>query len=424
MKAPWTDRDRAAALRIAFDRSVLSLTVGVEEELMLIDPASGRLVPGIEEVLRSVAGDERFGAELRASQVELVTRPYLSAADVGRQLAVARLDLAAAIGQDVALLACGAHPAASDPGPITDGERYRAIARANPWAARFMLTCGLHIHVAVADGDRALAVYNALRSFLPELAALSANSPFHSSSETGVGSARLHLNRSLPRHGVPPVFRDWDAYVDLIDWGRAGDAIPDASYHWWDLRLHPGFGTVELRVCDTQTEISHTVALVALAQTLVAWLAQRHDAGERLPVHDGHRIAESIALALQTRGPGSLLCLDTGQRQRTSDRAERLLEQLAPTAAELGTSAELERLLLLGAARGARQQAAVARERGPDGLVDWLARRTLAAPRAFLDEAGVPVEADGALGRVGGIDGAGRSVPPGLVSEEAFTKRL
>lgn len=413
MKAPWSDRDRAAALRVAFDRSVLSLTVGVEEELMLIDPSSGRLVPRIEQVLRSVAGDERFGTELRASQVELVTRPYLSAADVGRELALARLDLAAATGEDIALLACGAHPTASDPGPITDGERYRAIARENPWAARFLLTCGLHIHVAVADGDRALAVYNALRSFLPELATLSANSPFHASSGTGVGSARLHLNRSLPRHGVPPAFRDWDAYVDLIDWGRAGDAIPDAGYHWWDLRLHPGFGTVELRVCDTQTEISDTVALVAFAQTLVAWLAQRHDAGERLPVHDGHRIAESVALGLQMGAPRSLLCLDTGERQPTSDRIERLLEELEPTAAELGTSAELERLLSLDAARGAERQEAVARERGPEGLVDWLARRTLDAPRAFLEEAGVPVEAGGLLGRDDGIDPVGRSVPAG-----------
>jgi carboxylate-amine ligase len=393
---------------------VLSLTVGVEEELMLIHPPSGRLVPRIEHVLRCVRGDERFGAELRASQVELVTRPYLSAADAGRELARARLDLAAAVGEDIALLACGAHPTASDPGPITDAERYRAIARENPWAARFMLTCGLHVHVAVADSARALAVYNALRSFLPELAALSANSPFHASSDTGVGSARLHLNRSLPRHGVPPAFPDWDAYADLVEWGRAGDAIPDTGYHWWDLRLHPGFGTLELRVCDTQTEIADTVALVALAQTLVAWLAQRHDAGERLPVYDSHRIGESVALGLRTGGARSLLCLETGERQRTSDRIGRLLDELAPTAADLGTTVELARLLQPDANRGAGRQEAVAHERGADGLVDWLARRTLEASRAFLAEAGVPVEAGGSLGREGDSDAVGGSVPAGV----------
>jgi carboxylate-amine ligase len=366
---------------------VLSLTVGVEEELMLVEPASGRLAPRIEDVLHRVGGDERVCAELRASQVELVTRPYLSAADVGRELSLARLDLAGALGEDIALLACGAHPTATDPGPITDGDRYRAIARDNPWAARHMLTCGLHVHVAVADGDRALAVYNALRSFLPEFAALSANSPFHAGSDTGVGSTRMQLNRSLARHGVPPVFRDWDAYAELTEWGRAGGAVPDHSYHWWDLRLHPGFGTLELRVCDTQTEIRDTVALVALAQTLVAWLAQRHDAGERLPVHDGHRIAESLCLGLLTGRPGSLLCLDTGERQPTTDRVARLLAMLGPTAAELGTHAELARLQPLAVLRGAERQELVARDRGLHGLTAWLARRTLDAPRAFLDGA-------------------------------------
>jgi carboxylate-amine ligase len=393
---------------------VLSLTVGVEEELMLIDPSSGRLVPRIEDVLRGAGGDERVCAELRASQVELVTRPYLSSADVGRELSHARLDLARALGEDIALLACGAHPTATDPGPITDGDRYRAIARDNPWAARHLLTCGLHVHVAVADGDRALAVYNALRSFLPEFAALSANSPFHAGSDTGVGSTRMQLNRSLARHGVPPVFRDWDAYADFVEWGRAGGALPDHSYHWWDLRLHPGFGTLELRVCDTQTEIRDTVALVALAQTLVAWLAQRHDAGERLPVHDGHRIAESVWLGLLTGGPGSLLCLETGERQPTTDRVARLVDVLGPTAAELGTHTELARLGSLAAVRGAERQEVVARHRGPAGLVDWLARRTLDSPRALLEQAGSPVEVGGLLGRGDGIDPVGRSLSAGV----------
>ena len=142
-----------------------------------------------------------------------------------------------------------------------------------------MLTCGLHIHVAVAGGDRALAVHNALRSYLPELAALSANSPYRGGRHTGIASTRLQLNRSLVRHGVPPVFESWDAYAAFVEWGFTGGSIPDPSYHWWDLRLHPGFGTIEIRVCDTQTEIADTVALVALAQALVAWLEARYDAG-------------------------------------------------------------------------------------------------------------------------------------------------
>lgn len=407
----WTHGDRTAAgLRAAFDRSVLSLTVGVEEELMLVDPASGRLLGRIDDVLRRVDGDERVRAELRASQVELVTRPYLSSADVGRELAVARLELAEVLGGDMALIGCGAHPTTIGVGPITNGERYREIARENPWAARTMLTCGLHIHVAVADGDRALAVYNALRSFLPEFAALSANSPYSECSNTWVGSARLQLNRALARHGVPPVFQDWDAYAEFTEWGRASGTIPDPSYHWWDLRLHPSFGTLEIRVCDTQTEIDETVALVALAQTLVAWLAQRYDGGERLPVHESHRITESVSLGMRVGAPGELLDLDTGERQPTADRIAGLLEALMPTATELGTYLELTRLRTLAAMRGADRQAEVVREQGLGRLVDWLARRTLDSARVYRGETVAPHEPR-ALEGEDRTDTVGRSVP-------------
>jgi carboxylate-amine ligase len=390
---------------------VLSLTVGVEEELMLVDPASGRLLARIEDVLRRVDGDERIRAELRAAQVELVTRPYLSSADVGRELAVARLELAAALGDEMALIGCGAHPTTIGVGPVTNGERYREIARDNPWAARTMLTCGLHVHVALADGDRALAVYNALRSFLPEFAVLSANSPYSEGSYTGVASARLQLNRSLARFGVPPIFQDWAAYAEFTEWGRVSGTIPDPSYHWWDLRLHPGYGTLELRVCDTQTEIGDTVALVALAQTLVAWLAQRYDAGEPLPVHDGHRITESVWLGMRAGAPAELLDLDTGERQPTVDRITALLEALAPTAGELGTWWELTRLLTLAVARGADRQEKAVREQGLCRLVDWLARGTLDSAHAYRGGTGVLRGAPSALEGDQGVDPVGRSVP-------------
>ena len=398
----------AAALRAAFDRSVLSLTVGVEEELMLVDPANGRLLPRIEDVLRRVDGDERVRAEFRAAQVELVTPPYLSPADVGRELAVTRLAFAEVLGDDIALIGCGTHPTAIGVGPLTNGERYQAVALENPWAARYMLTCGLHVHVALADGDRALAVYNALRSFLPELAGLSANSPYRERVATGVGSARLLLNRSLARHGVPPVFPDWEAYAAYAHWGRAGGTIPDPSYHWWDLRLHPSLGTVEIRVCDTQTEIADTVAL---AQTLVAWLAQRHDSGEHLPVHDGHRITESVWLGTRMGTPGELLDLDTGERQPTVDRIVELLEALAPTAAGLGTHADLARLRRLAVARGADRLEEVVREHGLGRLVEWLARRTLDSASAYRWETGDCLESQVAIGGGDGIDPVGRSVP-------------
>jgi carboxylate-amine ligase len=354
---------------------------------MLVDRRNGRLLPAAQDVLVAVDGDPRFQAEFRTAVLEVVTRPYLSAADVGRELALARVALADAVGNRAQLLACGTHPTAEDLSPITEGKRYEAIAEANPWAARHTLTCGLHIHVAVADADRALAVYNALRSYLPEFVAIAANSPYHRSAHTGVASTRHQLNRYLVRHGVPPAFQDWNAYAAFVDWGRAGASIPDTSYHWWDLRLHPAYGTVEIRACDTQTELADAAALIGLAQTLVAWLVGRYDAGEHLPVHDSHRIGECVWVGARTGAGGVLLDLESGAQEPAVERIGRLVDQLAPVAVELGTERELARVLMLARASGADGQRRAVDERGSDGLVDWLANRTLASARTYLAHA-------------------------------------
>ncbi|HEX5584949.1 carboxylate-amine ligase [Gaiella sp.] len=411
----WTAADgTASGLRAMFDAAPLSLTVGAEEELMLVDPGNGRLAAEIEHALRRLGGDSRFQAEFRASQVEVVTRPCLSPADVGRELAVARLELADAIGPELAVLASGSHPTAVDLGPVTTGERYHALARSNPWAERAMLTCGLHIHVGLAGADRALAVYNALRSYLPELAALGANSPFHGGERTGLASTRMQLNRSLTRHGVPPSFPDWRTYAELIAWGHAGGAIPDASYHWWDLRLHPGCGTIELRICDTQTDLDDTIALVALVQALVAWLAERHDAGEELPVHDGYRIAESAWLAAHGGVGGEVLDLASGERHPVAGRVAELLETLEATSHELGTEAELARLERLTRAGGADRQLRAARELGIDRLPARLAADTIASAkrvRARATADATPGRAVASRGRVARLRGVALASP-------------
>jgi glutamate---cysteine ligase / carboxylate-amine ligase len=388
---------------------MLSLTVGVEEELMLVHPETGALAPRIDDVLAKVVGDERFRAELRAAQVEVVTHPYLSAVDAGRELAASRIELAGLLGDDVSLLACGTHPLDAAPGPITSGERYETIALDNPWAALHMLTCGLHIHVALAGGDRALAVHNALRSYLPEIAALSANSPCREGRHTGIASTRLQLNRTLVRHGVPPAFESWASYAAFVEWGVASGTIPDPSYQWWDLRLHPGFGTVEIRVCDTQTDVADIVTLVAFAQTLVAWLEARHDAGEALAVHDGHRITESLWLGMRTGERAELLDLDTGARQSLPERVADLVELLDPTARELGTHGELARLPTLAAARGAERQAEVLAAGGPRELVSSLTRRTLVSSYAY--RASTDAELDPTLTAPGGEDMGSGGLP-------------
>jgi len=399
------------ALRSAFDTAALSLTVGAEEELLLVGHRDDRLAPAARDAIDALGGDDRYQVEFRSSQIELVTRPCLSAADVGRELAAARVDLAEALRGRARAVACGSHPTAYGVGPMTDRDRYHAIARDNRWAARRMLTCGLHVHVALANGDRALAVYNALRGYVPEFAALAANSPFHQSEDSGSSSARLHLNRSLSRHGVPPAFPDWSAYSDFVAWGRAGGAIPDPSYHWWDLRLHPAHGTIEVRACDAQTELGDAVALVGFAQTLVAWLAGRYDRGESLPVYDSYRIAEGLWMAAHTHVHGALLDLETGERESLGPRIGRLLEELAPIASELGTERELVRVALLARRRGADRQRERVGRAGIGELVDWLAERTLASAYGYLARSGVAVAPAVDVADVSSAVGAASSFP-------------
>ena len=139
------------------------------------------------------------------------------------------------------------------------------------------------MHVAVRGADRALAVYDAARSFVPELGAIAANSPFLDTRDTGLASSRRSLNDAFHRTGVPPVFASWDEFAAYVAWGRGGGLFPDATISGGKLRPHVGHGTLEFRVADTQTRLEDTFAVAACCQALVAWLADRYDSGETSP---------------------------------------------------------------------------------------------------------------------------------------------
>lgn len=365
-----------AELRRAFD-DVAPLTVGVEEELFLVDAETLELAPAAERALAAVADDRRFRSELRLSQVELVTPVCQTVGDAVRELASSRAAFARALPGGLAVASAGTHPFSTDWGEITEGDRYRLIADEYAWAARRSLACGLHVHVAVHGSDRALAVYNAVRSFLPELGALAANSPFLEGRDTGLASIRAKLNEAFPRSGAPPAFSSWKELAGYVKWGRVGGLFPDTSHWWWDLRLHTGYGTLELRVADAQTSVMDAAAVAAVFQTLVAWLADRHDAGEELPAHPTHMIVENQWRALRHGVRGWLVDLDTGEPMKTRDRLSLLLEDLRPHAARLGCADELlhARALLVG--NGADRQRYVAEREGMLGLARWLVAETV-----------------------------------------------
>jgi carboxylate-amine ligase len=373
----WIDEPHllAAGIREAFE-SGPSLTLGVEEELLLLEPETLLPAAEIDHVLERMRGDRRFAREFRSAQLELITPVGQTVSDVRRELAEARVLAVEQLDGSVRFAAVGTHPCSTDPVAITDGERYAKIAAEHPWAIWRGLPSGLHVHVAVCGAERALAVFNAARSYTPEIGALAANSPYFECRDTGLASTRMKLNEDLPRSGTPPSFACWEELARFLSWGALGGTIPDATHLWWDLRPNLRYGTLEFRVADAQTRVEDTAAIVAVCQTLVASLTARYDAGERLPVHDTHRIQENRSRALRDGVGGELADLATGRTLATAERIAILLTEAEPFGEELGCRNELLHAWTLLAENGAGRQRAFVAENGLAPLIQRLSEET------------------------------------------------
>jgi carboxylate-amine ligase len=349
-----------AGLRARFDAAG-PLTVGIEEEVLLLDPETHDLAPVAADVLGRLADPARFKPELPAAQLEIVTAPHESVDGALAELAQGRRDLVAAAEGLARPAATGLHPFTDPLGELADLEDYAHTRAEYANVARLQLVSALQVHVAVGGADRSLAVYNALRSYLPELLALSANAPFVAGRDSGMASARPKINELLPRQGVPPAIGSWEEFAEALRWGGAAGNVHSARTWWWELRPHPAHGTLELRVPDAQTTIEDAAAVARLAVALVARLAERHDAGEPLPVAPTWRIEENRWSAGRhgTDEGGTLADLETGERRPTRARLLALIE-------DLGAGALAE---------GYAKQREVAAQRGLDGLGTWLADR-------------------------------------------------
>ena len=368
----------AASIRERF-AAVAPYTVGIEEELMLLDPVSLDVAPLIDRAIAATGNDPRYKPELPAGQIEIVTPVCRTVAEATTQVARARTDLVAALAGEARLFAAGTHPFARMPLQITDGERYAAIAREYQWAAPRGLCCGLHVHVAVADADRALAVVNAVRSYLPLLAALAANGPYLEGVDTGLATVRPKLCEGFPRQGVPPSFATLEDLVAYLAWGRSSGSFPQASHVWHEVRLHPVHGTVEIRVPDMQTRVEDTAALAAVVHALVVELSERHIRGEQLATHRRERIDENRWRALRHGIHGHLADLESGAEMATREVLRHLLDELEPTAAMLGCEAEHTHARTLLVGNGADRQRAVHAAEGMHGLARWIAEETESA---------------------------------------------
>jgi carboxylate-amine ligase len=375
--SPPSERD----LRAAFD-GVQDLRIGLEEELMLVDAETLDLSPGAEEALRRLEGDSRFKLELPASQIEIVAGPVRNAGAAASQLMEARRGLVAAVGPGTRPIGAAVHPFAAALGELNRGGRYDLAHDDYGAVAEHQLVCALQVHVAIRGAERALAVYNALRLHLPEIAALAANAPFAAGRDTHLASMRPPICAMLPRQGIPPHIASWDWLARELDWGAAAGGMREPARWWWEMRLHPAFGTIEVRVPDSQATVADAAAVAAFVHALAAWLAERVDAGEAFAPVDSWRIGENRWSACRHGVEGRMADLATGELRTTRDRLTELADAIAPVAARLDCAGELEDARRLIEANGAMRQRAAAGE-GPEAprrATAWLADRFLAQP--------------------------------------------
>jgi carboxylate-amine ligase len=339
-------------------------TLGVEEEYQILDAGTFDLVQHIDTILAAVSGHEledQINAELMQSVLEIATPVCRTAGDVMGELTKLR-SYVTEVARDRLLRvgSAGTHPfSLFERQRITARDRYRALIDQLQYVARRELIFGMHVHVAVDDPEKAIQVVNGLLPQLAPLLALSASSPFWRGEPTGLASSRQMVFSAFPRSGPPPRFRDYADYADVVGRLERSGCIADYTHIWWDIRLHPRLGTVEIRICDAVTRVEDAVAIAAYCQALVKQLSEWYDTGEEIPSY--HRIltTENKWLAARYGLEAPVMDLATGRRNRVpvSRLIRRTVSDLRPHARELGSERELEGILaILSRGNGADRQ--------------------------------------------------------------------
>jgi glutamate---cysteine ligase / carboxylate-amine ligase len=333
-------------------------TIGIEEELMILDAESLGLTSSIGAVLED-ADDERIKPELHECVLEIATRPAPDTRAAGEELRELRHRVReVAGGRGLAIGASGTHPFSRwEDQRISAGEHYRALISDLRFVARQELIFGLHVHVGLDDADKAIQVANGMRVHVPLLLALSANSPFWRGDLTGLASTRMPIFRAFPRVGIPPHYEDWADYEQRIGFMVEAGMLEDYTHLWFDVRPHPKLGTVEIRAMDAQTRVEHSLALAALVQAMVRELAEAHDAGERPHRFPYEILDENKWLAARHGLEGELVDLPERRLVSTKQLVRRVYDRLREHAEDLGSGAEIEGVLdLLEHGNGARRQ--------------------------------------------------------------------
>lgn len=324
-----------------------SLTVGIEEEYLLVDPETRDLVADPPQELwaeaRSALGD-RVTHELLRAQMEVGTRPHASIQDLSDDLVGLRRTLGeAASNHGSALIAASTHPFARWWEQMsTDEERYQTVAAELGMVADRLVICGMHVHAGIEDQELRIDLMNQVSYFLPHLLALSTSSPFWGGRNTGLRSYRMNVFRTLPRTGLPEHFESWNEYTRHVDVLVSAGIIPDASKIWWDIRPSVRYPTIEMRISDICTRSSDAVTIAAIYKCLLHMLYRLRVSNQRWRTYAGLLVSENVWRAQRFGTTGSLMDFGKGQLVPFHELIDELVEFLRPDADELGCVAEVE----------------------------------------------------------------------------------
>lgn len=341
-----------------------TFTLGIEEEFAIVDPETRELRSHIQEILEGgkVLLKEQIKPEMHQSVVELGTEICQSITDAREHVIELRSKLASLAGKaGLRIASAGTHPFSHWRDQlITEGERYKEIVKDMQQLARANLIFGLHVHVGIPNRESAIHVMNQARYFLPHLYALSVNSPFWVGQDTGLKGYRLKVFERFPRTGIPDAFESLSEYEDFCKLLVKTGCIDNPKKIWWDIRLHPFFDTLEMRVCDAQSRVDDTLAIAALIQAVIAKLYKllRHNTTFR--VYRRRLLDENRWRASRYGIDGKLIDFGREAEVETRTLLNELLEFVSTEVEELGSQREMEHIeRIMREGTGADRQLAV-----------------------------------------------------------------
>ena len=336
-----------ARAREAFEDSA-DFTVGIEEEFQILDPDTLALSQRFEELYDAGRADDvlrdRVAGELISSEIEIRSAKGDDFADALASQRAARgrlFQLAAERG--IKLGSTGTHPFSPwQEQRIIDTEHYRRLQRDLGYVARRNNTWSVHVHVGVKGADRAMAVCDRLRPVLPELLAVSANSPFLDGSDSGLHSVRTQIfTKSFPRCGIPEDWGSWDSYANFVELLHRTNSVVEATQLWWSVRPHHSYGTVEVRICEAQTSAAESTAIAGLAVATVAQAAIDYDDGVKFESPSPRLVEENFWRAIRYGLEGNMIDWERGEEYPAAELPDRLLAWTAPAREALGIDVAL-----------------------------------------------------------------------------------